>query len=101
MITAANMTSRLSAASWFRPNFSVFGSFVEKVREHWWPECSWRKFFWFNTGYFLIIIASVVAYDFLGGSWVVLPLAWTPSRDSEDVDDIRRHHGPEDPNQGQ
>jgi hypothetical protein len=51
------------------------GSFVEKVRAHWWPEYSWRKFFWFNTGYFLIMIASVVAYDFLGGSWVVLPLA--------------------------
>ena len=56
------------------------GSFVEKVREHWWPEYSWRKFFWFNTGYFLIMIASVVAYDFLGGLWVVLPLAWTLER---------------------
>ena len=56
------------------------GSFVEKVRAHWWPQYSWRKFFWFNTGYFLIMIASVVAYDFLGGSWVVLPLAWTLER---------------------
>jgi hypothetical protein len=42
------------------------GSFVEKVRAHWWPEYSWRKFFWFNTGYFLIMIASVVGYDFFG-----------------------------------
>jgi len=25
------------------------GSFVEKVKEHWWPQYSWRKFFWFNT----------------------------------------------------
>jgi len=56
------------------------GSFVEKVREHWWPEYSWRKFSWFNTGYFLIMIASVVAYDFLGGSWVILPLAFTLER---------------------
>jgi hypothetical protein len=56
------------------------GSFVEKVREHWWPEYSWRKFFWFNAGYFLIMIASVVAYDFWRGPWVVLPLAWTFER---------------------
>jgi hypothetical protein len=56
------------------------GSFVEKVREHWWAEYSWRKFFWINTGYFLIMIASIVAYDFLGGLWVVLPLAWTFER---------------------
>ena len=52
------------------------GSFVEKVREHWWPEYSWRKFFWFNAGYFAIMIASVVAYDLRGGAWLVLPLAW-------------------------
>jgi hypothetical protein len=26
------------------------------------------------------MIASIVAYDFLGGSWVVLPLAWTLER---------------------
>jgi len=24
------------------------GSFVERVREHRWPEYSWRKFFWFK-----------------------------------------------------
>jgi hypothetical protein len=54
------------------------------VRAHWWPEYSWRKFFWFNTGYFLIMIASVVAYDFLGGSWVVLSLAWTLERAAND-----------------
>jgi hypothetical protein len=39
-------------------------SFVEKVRAHWWPQYSWQKFFWFNTGYFVIMIASVIAYDF-------------------------------------
>ena len=56
------------------------GSFVEKVREHWWPKYSWKKFFWFNTGYFVIMIASVVAYDLRGGSWQILPLAWAIER---------------------
>jgi hypothetical protein len=56
------------------------GSFVEKVRQHWWPQYSWKKFFWFNTGYFVIMIASVVAYDLRGGSWIILPLAWAIER---------------------
>jgi Protein of unknown function with HXXEE motif len=56
------------------------GSFVEKVREHWWPEYSWTKFFWFNTAYFLVMIASVVLYDFLRGNWLILPLAWVIER---------------------
>jgi hypothetical protein len=56
------------------------GSFVEKVREHWWPEYSWRKFFWFNAGYFVIMICSVVLYDLFNGSFVVLPLAWAIER---------------------
>jgi hypothetical protein len=56
------------------------GSFVEKVRQHWWPEYSWTKFFWFNAGYFAIMIASVVAYDLMGGAWVILPLAWSVER---------------------
>jgi hypothetical protein len=51
------------------------GSFVEKVRQHWWPEYSSEKFFWFNAGYFAIMIVSVVAYDLRGGIWIVLPLA--------------------------
>jgi hypothetical protein len=56
------------------------GSFVEKVRQHWWPEYSWRKFFWFNTGYFAVMIASVLAYDVAGGAWLILPLAWSIER---------------------
>lgn len=56
------------------------GSFVEKVREHWWPEYSWTKFFWFNAGYFVLMITSVVVYDFLGGWWLILPLAWVIER---------------------
>jgi hypothetical protein len=56
------------------------GSFVEKVRQHWWPEYSWTKFFWFNSGYFAIMIASVVLYDLRGGGWIILPLAWSIER---------------------
>jgi len=56
------------------------GSFVEKVQQHWWPEYSWRKLFWFNTGYFVIMIASVVVYDLRGGSWLIFPLAWSIER---------------------
>lgn len=56
------------------------GSFVEKVQQHWWPGYSWQKFFWFNAGYFVVMIGSVVAYDFLGGAWVILPLAWAIER---------------------
>jgi hypothetical protein len=56
------------------------GSFVEKVRQHWWPQYSWTKFFWFNAAYFAVMIASVVLYDLLGGSWIILPLAWSIER---------------------
>ena len=56
------------------------GSFVEKVREHWWPGYSWTKFFWFNAAYFVIMIASVVLYDLLAGFWIILPLAWLIER---------------------
>ncbi len=56
------------------------GSFVEKVQQHWWPQYSWTMFFWFNTGYFVVMIASVVLYDLWGGDWVILPLAWSIER---------------------
>ena len=36
------------------------GSFVEKVRQHWCAEYPWKKFFWFNSGYFVVMIASGV-----------------------------------------
>jgi hypothetical protein len=64
------------------------GSFVEKVRQHWWPEYSWTRFFWFNTGYFTVMIASVVAYDLLDAEWrslnssiLTLALAFVSSTD--------------------
>ena len=56
------------------------GSFVAKVQEHWWPEYSWTKFFWFNAAYFAIMIASIVVYDFLLGFWIIFPLAWLIER---------------------
>jgi hypothetical protein len=56
------------------------GSFVEKVQQHWWPEYSWERFFWFNTAYFVIMTTSVVVYDIRGGNWLVLPLAWAIER---------------------
>ena len=56
------------------------GSFVEKVQQHWWPEYSWTKFFWFNTAYFVVMISSVVLYDLRGGNWLILPLAWSIER---------------------
>jgi len=56
------------------------GSFIEKIREHWWPQYSWTMFFWFNAGYFLIMIASVVAYDLCGGFALAFPLAWAIER---------------------
>ena len=61
------------------------GSFVEKVRQHWWPEYSWTKFFWFNCAYFVVMIASVVLYDIRGGAWMILPLAWVIERASNGV----------------
>ena len=56
------------------------GSFVEKVRQHWWPEYSWQKFFWFNAVYFVVMIGSVVLYDLYGSFFVILPFAWAIER---------------------
>jgi ABC-type phosphate/phosphonate transport system permease subunit len=56
------------------------GSFVEKVQQHWWPQYSWRKFFWFNAAYLLIMAASIVLYDRLGARFLFLPIAWALER---------------------
>jgi hypothetical protein len=56
------------------------GSFVEKVQEHWWPQYSWRKFFWFNAAYLFIMSCSIVFYDKLGNSFLFLPVAWALER---------------------
>jgi len=56
------------------------GSFVEKVREHWWPQYSWQKFFWFNAGYLFIMGGSIVVYDRGGKNFLFLPIAWALER---------------------
>lgn len=56
------------------------GSFVEKVRVHWWAQYTWRKFFWFNAVYFVVMFGSVVVFDRLAGHSVILPLAWVIER---------------------
>ena len=56
------------------------GSFVEKVQEHWWPQYSWQKFFWFNAAYLLIMSASIVLYDRLRNAFLFLPVAWALER---------------------
>jgi hypothetical protein len=55
------------------------GSFVE-VRQHWWAEYSWAKFFWFNAAYFVVITTSILLYDFRGGRWMILTMAWVIER---------------------
>jgi len=56
------------------------GSFVEKVQQHWWPQYSWHKFFWFNASYLTLMAASIVLYDRIGSRLVFLPLAWAIER---------------------
>jgi Protein of unknown function with HXXEE motif len=55
---------------------SVLGEvFVDKVRATFWPEYSWRKFFWFNTLLMSLNICAVLVYESLGGAWLVFPLS--------------------------
>jgi hypothetical protein len=56
------------------------GGFVARVREHWWPEYNARMFFWFNTGFMAIIVASILLYENLGRHWVIAPLIWVFER---------------------
>ena len=50
------------------------GGFVNMVKKHFWPEYNAKMFFWFNTGFHLINICSIVLYEILGGNWVIFPL---------------------------
>ena len=56
------------------------GGFVQKVREHWWPQYHSEMFFWFNAAVILIIIICISLYDLFGGHWIILPLLWTFGR---------------------
>lgn len=58
------------------------GGFVEKVRQHWWREYRPMMFFWFNAAFILAMTLSIALYEYLGGSWVILPLFWTFERAS-------------------
>jgi hypothetical protein len=58
------------------------GGFVQKVRQHWWPQYHMEMFFWFNTALILAIIISNCMYDFFAGHWIILPLFWTFERAS-------------------
>jgi hypothetical protein len=59
---------------------SAAGATDIQDEEAWWPEYSWTKFFWFNSTYFVVMIASVILYDFRSGVWMILPLAWVIER---------------------
>lgn len=55
---------------------SVLGeNFVEKVRNKYWPEYSWTKFFWFNTFLLLFNIVAIPLYEVFGGAWIIFPLS--------------------------
>jgi hypothetical protein len=56
------------------------GGFVQKVREHWWPQYHSEMFFWFNAAVILVIIICISLYDLFGGHWIILPLLWTFGR---------------------
>ena len=49
--------------------------FVDKVKRLYWPKYSWTKFFWFNASVLSLNIASVIAYEGLGGPWIIFPLS--------------------------
>jgi hypothetical protein len=60
----------------------IGGGFVQKVKEHWWPQYHAEMFFWFNAAVILVIIICISLYDGFGGHWVILPLFWTIERAS-------------------
>ncbi|AXC12174.1 hypothetical protein ACPOL_2870 [Acidisarcina polymorpha] len=83
------MTIPLVASFWLMLAFYLIhildesllgGSFVEKVRKHWWPEYSWVMFFWFNAGYLVLMSSCIVLYDRQGDRYLFLPLAWAIER---------------------
>jgi len=56
---------------------SVLGeTFVGMVRRHFWPDYGWEKFFGFNALLIGLIALSNLAYEALGGAWIILPLVF-------------------------
>ena len=55
---------------------SVLGEvFVDKVKNNFWPDYSWKKFFGFNTILLSLNIAAILLYENLGGAWLIFPLS--------------------------
>ncbi|MBI5528589.1 MAG: hypothetical protein HY897_19840 [Deltaproteobacteria bacterium] len=52
------------------------GGFVAGIQEHFWPEYTATKFFWFNTVFIVLIATSNILYDVYGQRLVVAPMAW-------------------------
>ena len=52
------------------------GGFVQWISGNFWPMYNTRMFFWFNAGALVLIAASNVLFDSLGGHWVIPPLLW-------------------------
>lgn len=49
--------------------------FVDKVKNKYWSEYSWRKFFCFNTMLLSINIIAIILYECLGSALIILPLS--------------------------
>jgi hypothetical protein len=54
---------------------SVLGEiFVDKVRNRFWTEYTWHKFFGFNAILLSLNIIAIVIFTVLGGGWIIFPL---------------------------
>jgi hypothetical protein len=55
---------------------SVLGEiFVDKVKNRFWPEYTWRKFFGFNALLMSLNIIAIILFIVIGGGWIIFPLA--------------------------
>lgn len=52
------------------------GGFVQWIKQDFWPTYTMRMFFWFNAAALVLIAASNILFDLLGGHWAILPLVW-------------------------
>lgn len=51
-------------------------NFVEMVRRSFSPRFEWKHFAVFNTLLMSVTVLSIILYEVLGGSWILLPLSW-------------------------
>jgi len=54
------------------------GGFVKMVQEKIWSDYSWKKFFWYNTFFYLALVFGMIFFECNGGIWIIIPLsiAW-------------------------